>query len=177
MTLRRPSADEPLRLVTIEIEKRADGSSLLRCTRGDGSVTWQKTKSRHGAYFPLHDLIHYAVETVLGIRSGFFGLVEQGWDIEETTGKGAKGPLPPEATTMELIVGLLTSESASDQEWSATEFSEQAAVYAASRGADVDLDLTDSQLRALRSEVLRLHELWGAVPTDASLRLEFAGGV
>ncbi|MFM2126039.1 MAG: hypothetical protein RL328_2490, partial [Acidobacteriota bacterium] len=33
----------------VEIAKRADGAGVLRCTRDDGSVTWQKQSERNGA--------------------------------------------------------------------------------------------------------------------------------
>jgi hypothetical protein len=49
----------------VEIVKRADGAGVLRCTRADGSVTWQK-QEKHGVHFALHDLTHFAVETTLG---------------------------------------------------------------------------------------------------------------
>ena len=81
----------------VQITKKADGSGVLRCVRDDGSVTWQKQTDRHAAYFALHDLTHFAVETTLGFRRGFFGLIAEGWDIEDTSGKGARGSLPPEA--------------------------------------------------------------------------------
>jgi hypothetical protein len=83
-----PPTDMPA--LAIQIEKRADGRATLRCTRGDGSVTWQVQRARHAAFFPLHDLTHYAVETVLGFRRGFFGLIADGWDIDDTTGKGRR---------------------------------------------------------------------------------------
>ena len=74
-------------MLKIEIVKQPDGAGVLRCTRKDGSVTWQK-QTKHAAHFALHDLTHYAVESTLGCRQGFFGLVAEGWDIEDTTGKG-----------------------------------------------------------------------------------------
>jgi hypothetical protein len=83
-------------MLQIEISKRSDGAGALRCTRKDGSVTWQK-QPKHGAHFALHDITHYAVETALVYRRGFFGLIAKGWDLDDTTGKGARGPLPPEA--------------------------------------------------------------------------------
>src|SRR5215472_15305206 len=109
-------------VLQIDIAKHADGSSALRCTRADGSVTWQKQNTRHAAHFALHDLTHYAVETTLGYRSGFFGLVAQGWDAEDTTGKGARGSLPAEAGEVEQIVGLFDSERACGTLWTLEEF-------------------------------------------------------
>src|SRR5260370_27935721 len=93
----------------IEIAKQADGNGVLRGIRQDGSITWQK-QTRHAAYFALHDLTHYAVETSLHYGRGFFGLIAEGWDIEDTTGKGSRGPLPEEAVEVEKIVGLFDSE-------------------------------------------------------------------
>lgn len=157
----------------IQITKRRDGSAVLRCERADGSTTWQKQAGRQAAFFPLHDLIHFAVEQELGYTEAFFGLIARGWDIEDTTGKGARGSLPPEAVAAELIVGLLMSESASGVEWSAEEFKEQAALYAASRGAAVSFDLTDEQLERIRTAARALHERWGMVPPGGVLELEF----
>jgi hypothetical protein len=34
------------------------------------------------------------VETTQGVRHGFFGLIEVGWDIEDTTGDGKRDPCP-----------------------------------------------------------------------------------
>lgn len=62
----------------IQIKKKTDGSAALSCRRADGSVTWQRQEGRQGCFFPLHDLTHYAVETVLGHPRGFYGLVAEG---------------------------------------------------------------------------------------------------
>jgi len=43
----------------------------------------------------------------------FFGLVAEGWNLEDTTGQGWHGPLPDGATEAEKIVGLFGSERAS----------------------------------------------------------------
>ena len=50
----------------IRIKKKTDGAAALSCIRPDGTTTWQRQDGRLGAFFPLHDLTHYAVETVLG---------------------------------------------------------------------------------------------------------------
>jgi hypothetical protein len=148
-------------MLQIEIAKRTDGVGVLRCTREDGSFTWQK-QPKHGAYFALHDLTHYAVETALGYSHGFFGLIAEGWEVEDTTGKGARGPLPPEAIEVERIVGLFDSERVSGTLWTAEEFSQFA-----------PRTLTDSaiqQVRALRSA---LFQQWAAVPPGEKLHLKF----
>src|SRR5256714_10528276 len=100
--------------VIIEFAKRKDGNTVLRCIRDDGSVTWQRNENQHARFFPLHDLTHYAVETELGFRRGFFGLINEGWDISETTGKSPRGRLPDETIEVEHIVSLFSAEWNSD---------------------------------------------------------------
>ncbi|MGH8436256.1 MAG: hypothetical protein ACRERX_17645, partial [Pseudomonas sp.] len=58
--------------LTIRIKKGRDGPHSLVCQRADGSMTMQHHPTE---FFPLHDLIHYAVETVLNYQRGFYGLV------------------------------------------------------------------------------------------------------
>lgn len=146
----------------IQITKRADGGGVLRCTRADGSVTWQKQTARQAAHFALHDLTHFAVESALGLRSGFYGLIASGWEIEDTTGKGSRGKLPPEAGEAECIVGLFDMERAGGVIYTAEEFNQ----HSPCRLKDEDL----GQIRKLRSE---LFTKWFAVEPGAALELQF----
>ena len=149
----------------VEIAKRADGAGVLRCVRDDGSVTWQKQPDRHAAFFALHDLTHFAVETALECRRGFFGLVAAGWEIEDTTGKGARGPLPEEAGNVEHIVGLFDLERAGGQIWMIEEFHEF--------GGPGASGLTIEQIGAIRKRRSELFQKWSAVAAGGTLRLQF----
>ena len=71
----------------ITLEKRKDGSVVLRLKRNDGTSDWQKQQGPNAAFFPLHDLTHYAVETELGIGDAFYGLVAAGWTIAGNVGQ------------------------------------------------------------------------------------------
>ena len=150
----------------VQITKKSDGSGVLRCVRDDSSVTWQKQTDRHAAYFALHDLTHFAVETTLGYRRGFFGLIAEGWDIEDTTGKGARGPLPPEAGEAEMIVGLFFAERAGGVIWTVDEFNE----FAAMRGARL---LTADEIARVKKKRSELFQQWSAVEPGAMLELQF----
>ena len=150
----------------VQIAKKADGSGVLRCVRDDGSVTWQKQTDRHAAYFALHDLTHFAVETALGLRRGFFGLIAEGWDIDDTTGKGARGPLPPEAGEAEMIVGVFSAERAGGSIWTVEEFNE-CAKMSGTRALTLDEIV---RVKKKRSE---LFQQWSAVAPGATLELEF----
>jgi len=152
--------------VRVQITKRADGAGVLRCVRDDGSVTWQKQTDRHAAFFSLHDLTHFAVETTLGFRRGFFGLISEGWDIEDTTGKGARGPLPPEAGEAEQIVGLFSAERASGVIWTVEEFNESAAMVGTRK-------LTFDEILRVKKKRSELFQQWAAVEPGATLELQF----
>jgi hypothetical protein len=148
-------------MVQIEIAKQPDGAGVLRCIRQDGSVTWQK-QTKHAAHFALHDLTHFAVETVLSYRRGFFGLIAEGWDVDDTTGKGKRGMLPAEAIEVEKIVGLFDSERASSVLWSTEEFN----TFAPRALNDAEIQ----KIRGLRSVLFRQ---WSAIAPGQKLELEF----
>ena len=159
-------------MLQLEIRKTADGAGLLRCTRPDGSVTWQKQR-KHGAHFALHDLTHLTVESSLGFRNGFYGLISQGWAIDDTTGKGARGPLPPEAIEVEFLVGVLDTERACGTLLTADEFNDAAATNAANSGRTAPRLLSQDQLLALRQLRADLFARWRAVPDGGTLQLTF----
>ena len=159
-------------MLLIQITKRADGAGVLRCLRADGSVTWQK-QHRHAGFFALHDLTHFAVESTLGFGNGFFGLIADGWDIEDTTGKRSRGPVPAEAIEVECIVGSLDSERASGTLWRAEEFNEFAALNAESSGRPAPRRLSDEDLSRIRAARSKLFAEWFALGPGSSLELRF----
>jgi hypothetical protein len=148
-------------MLRIEIAKRADSAGVLRCIRPDGSVTWQK-QTRHAAHFALHDLTHYAVETALGYRRGFFGLIAEGWDMDDVTGKGARGPLPGETLEAERMVGIFDMERNSGALFTVEEFNQHA-----------PRSLTEAQIQNVRSLRGELFSRWFGVRAGEALELEF----
>ncbi|HLJ47821.1 MAG TPA: hypothetical protein VKU01_17515 [Bryobacteraceae bacterium] len=156
-------------MLRIQITKRADGSGVLRCSRPDGSVTWQKQKDRHARFFALHDLTHFAVETELGYRQGFFGLIAAGWDIDETGGKGPRGALPAETVEVERIVGAFDAERAAGTPWTAEEFNQHLAL----EGWAPKRPLTAEDLLGIRTVRSRLFAQWSAVSPGESIELQF----
>ena len=178
---RRALSDAPPGVVPppelrVELTKRADGGAVLRCTRADGTVTWQRQEGHQAAFFPLHDLTHHAVETTLGYRRGFLGLVAEGWEIADTTGKGARGPLPPEAMLVERLVGLLDVERASHVRWTAAEFAEQLAAVGADPRDGRGRPLTDEALARVRARRADHFTRWHALEPGATLALTFSRG-
>ena len=158
----------------IEFTKRADGRTVLRCVRGEGSVTWQRNDDEHARFFPLHDLTHYAVETELGFTQGFFGLIAAGCNIEETTGKTARGALPNEALEVEYIVAAFSAERAGGAIASAAEFNQLAATFASAKGMPPPRQLSDEDLARVRERFDELAAKWRSLSPGATLELSFA---
>ena len=94
----------------IEIKKTHDGRPSLACVRADASRTW----ARVHPFLPTHDLAHYAVESVLGIDDAFFGLIAQGWAIDDFASPGVVRRLPAAAMYVERIVGYVERGMAPD---------------------------------------------------------------
>ena len=159
--------------VIVEFAKRKDGNTVLRCLRDDGSSTWQRNANQQARFFPLHDLVHYAVETELGFSEGFFGLIAAGWNIDETTGKSARGALPTEALEVEHIVASFLVEWNSDSRWTAADFNEQAATFATTRGLPLHRSVTDEQLVRVRERFNQLAARWRDLPEGDTLQLTF----
>lgn len=159
----------------IQLTRRADGGASLRCVRADGSATWQRHEGRRAAFFPLHDLTHYAVETTLRCRQGFYGLLADGWSIDETGGKGARGPLPPEALAVEQLVGLLDAERASVRAGASSSAAAEIGAHLATVGPARGCvsPLTDDRLARIRARWEDLAARWAATAAGATLELHF----
>jgi hypothetical protein len=153
--------------LTIRIKKKADGSAALSCERRDGTVTWQRQDGAHGQFFPLHDLTHFAVETTLGHRRGFYGLLAEGWDIGDFGTPWPRGPMPLDAEPSELIVGFLDMERASGATWSADELNERLSTYGAHT-------VTDEQVATIRTLRNSLFAQWTGLAPGSTLELPFS---
>jgi len=157
----------------IQVKKKTDGSAALSCRRTDGSVTWQRQRGPQGRFFPLHDLTHYAVETVLNHPRGFYGLVAEGWDLTDFGQPWRRGPLPVEALASELLVGFLDRERGAGAEWSAADFNASAATHYAQRGLSNPCAVTDDELGSVRDRRRELFARWAALPAGETLELPF----
>ena len=160
-------------LLHVCLTKHPDGGSILKCIRDDGSATWQRHHGRTGAFFPLHDLTHFAVESVLGVRRAFYGLIAEGWDIEDTTGKGSRGALPPEALAVERLVGALDLERAGSAFWSAAELDAHCYGTGAPPGLRLPRSIGEEDLARIRSRISALLAQWAALPTGHTLEVWF----
>ena len=159
----------------VQFTKRSDGTVVLRCLRRDGTATWQRHE-KHATFFSFHDLSHFAVETTLGFRSGFYGLIADGWDIADTDGKGKRGKLSAASVLVEHVIGLLDRERAGGAAiLSAEEFNAHIDDMA---GKDPSRPrFTDAQLNNARDRIGQLHRQWAAVPVGSVLELTFGRSI
>lgn len=158
--------------LTIRFKRQTDGAVALTCRRPDGSATWQRQEGSHARFFPYHDLTHYAVETVLAHRHGFYGMVADGWDLADFGSPWPRGPLPSEAELTEWIVGLFDLERSSGVTFAPAEFNARlAASLAATSMSAPTLDA--AQLDAIRARRATLFAQWDAVVPGTMLELPF----
>jgi len=158
----------------IQIQKRKDGNVVLKCVRADGSETWQKQEKAQAAFFPFHDLTHFAVESELGLDSAFFGLIASGWTIEETGQRGSAAVLPSDALFAESVVGTLDTERAGGQRWTAKEFNDTIALKWSTTGRTVPRVLTDDEILRIRKTRAELFERWRSLRSGETLELEWS---
>ena len=157
----------------IRLTRNVGGGSTLRCDRVDGMATWQTHRGKQASFFPMHDLVHYAVETHLGFRRGFYGLIAEGWDIRDTEGRGPRGPLPPEALNVENLVGLLFNERSCGAVWTEELFNAQMASIAVLNTRQAAFQLSEDDLFGVRSCIHDLFGRWNSTAPNGTLSLWF----
>lgn len=148
---------------------RSDKLDRLLCVRRDGSAT--------GCGMPRqgilpHDLIHYVVESTLGWRHAFYGMIAAGADIGpamEQAHDPGNDAVADQAVHAEAVV-----ESLQAQLWSgafdAAMFEEGVRAACAARGRSVPV-LAPGSGRRLFDAVQALDARWRQVPWHGRLEL------
>ena len=137
----------------------------LTCVRDDGSVTWAHLHRG----FVLHDFAHYVVETTLGFKNAFFGLVAKGHDIPDFSEPQGSRPfeIPKEATDIEPIVALLQID-VSEGLWGSSDD----AVFR-DQGASLPINITDQQFEVMQQKLRRLLQQWRDLQPGEAMVLQF----
>ena len=163
----------------IRFKKHPDASASITCTRRDGSTTWQRQRGVLGTVFPPHDLTHYAVESTLGFRRGFYGLLAEGWDIDDFAAPWPRGPIPAEAQEVELLVGFFQMDMRSVPAWTAREFAQHAESFVTASVAlkhnaiAMPRPMTTDDLARVRSARDALLAQWHALVASEEMILAF----
>jgi len=105
-------------LLIVQIKKTRTGLSTLTVERPDGT----KTYSKLNLGFEIHDIAHYVVEKQLRLQNSFYGMLSQGYQIEDFQLPKKNRPealqpknIPREALATEHLVNLLTIDFMSDE--------------------------------------------------------------
>ena len=120
-----------------------------------------------------HDMVHYVVETTLGYKDGFYGLLAQGHDIQsfgqvdKRTGK--KPVVPVEAIQVECIVELLQTELWDGAPYD--DFLDLLKSICLDRSLPAPKSITPEALEAIRREIRRLLRDWQRLPADECIEL------
>ncbi|MFL5581928.1 MAG: hypothetical protein ACJ8AO_16280 [Gemmatimonadaceae bacterium] len=167
----------------IRIKHHPDGSASLTCVRADGSTTWQRQRGSLGLVFPQHDLTHYAVETTLGYRRGFYGLIADGWEIGDFAKPWPRGAIPVEAQEVELVVGFFDAERRRGTPMLEDELREHAERYVEAqrarhpgRSVPAPPTLSAAELERVRAKRAELLGRWFALAPGETLELPFDRG-
>lgn len=170
---RSADADTASRRLAILLSRRADGAVLFELRRPDGTATWQKRTGPTAEFFAVHDLTHFAVESELGFRRGFYGLVADGWDLADFGTPWPRGPLPPDALPAEFLVGCFDTARASATPLTAEDCNRSAETYFAAAGLPAPAPITDAALARVRDRLADLVWRWHALAPGAALELAF----
>jgi hypothetical protein len=154
----------------IRIKKDAT-APVLTCIRDDGSSTWSKMPYRE--FFPRHDLMHYSVETGLGFREAFFGLIASGWSVESFSEPGAAKRLPLEAKYAEFLVEQLEREHRFGECSIAEAFNATIAESIRQGGLAPFRSILQKELDAIRSRFEELLARYSALADGNKLELKW----
>jgi hypothetical protein len=158
-------------------QARTDKYDELRCLRRDGSAT--------GCAMPRqgilpHDLIHYVVESTLGWRHAFYGMIAAGADIGPTMeqshdpqNRALAGQAVHAEAVVESLQAQLWSAGADPDAFDEAMFLEGVRGACEARGKSAPL-LPAGSGRRLFDAVLALDARWQALPWYGALELELA---
>jgi len=166
-----PESTPPL--LTLRFAIKRDGTPVLSVTRRDGSVAWQRQKH----FFPVHDLGHYAIESVLGLRQAFWGMMADGWEFADFGTPWPRGPMPnvAEALLAEVIAGWLDTfaRDVRDDESGAAELNAHLAGYCAQHAMEAPRTLTPGEFARIRAMRAELARRWHALAPGETMELRF----
>jgi hypothetical protein len=157
-------------LIRLTKAKNEGKQDRLTCVRDDGSQTSWSLSS----HFAQHDLLHYVVETTLGLEEAFFGLIAKGREIDSFgTRDGQKDIYTKDEGDAELIVGLLQAQMRSGDTQSNAEFWKMLTLTCEKRNWPTPQAFSDEHLDDIKQKISDLEGKWQHLPAGDSLELVF----
>jgi len=150
-------------VLRLRFKKKNDGTAVITAVRPDGTSTYHSIGDADD-YGPIHDF--YVVESYFGFSRGFYGLLAEGWNIDDFE-TGARGPIPADAALPERLAGAVSMNVATPHRYSASDINFTV-------GQDA---VTESQLSEMERTLANLCSQWRALPPGETLELEIELGV
>ncbi|MEO8588731.1 MAG: hypothetical protein ABI432_05130 [Flavobacteriales bacterium] len=135
------------------------GSHRLICTRRNGT----HTQGELGPGLPYHDLAHYVVEHDLNMGQVFFGLINEGYSMEQLGDAATIRTLPRQALEAEVLTRNLQGLSNGAVAQHDFIASVEAELARAPKG------LTDDVITRMLARYIELLNLWEQVAEGAAL--------
>jgi len=157
-----------IRLTKAKNEGRQD---WLACVRDDGSQTSWPLSS----HFAQHDLLHYVVETALGLEEAFFGSIAKGRDIDSFgTQGGQKDTYTKDEMEAELLVRLLQGEVQTGSAQGYAEFCEMLALTCQKRNWPMPQHFSEKKFDDIKDKINNFEAQWIELSAGASMELVFS---
>ncbi len=155
-------------VMIIRLKKGKGKPDVLTCIRSDGSTTW--TRLRIPAQ---HDLVHYVVETTLGLRDSFYSLVASGVDITdfEKPKEQQTFQAPTEAVHTEFIVGLLQIEMVNGKP--CDDFNSELRSMCEQNGCCIPDEIDATMIDTIRNRIGELLYQWHTTEPGGIFELSF----
>ena len=153
----------------IRLKKGRDGPDSLACVREDGTSTWKRLQ--RGIAF--HDLTHYAVESELEIRDGFYGLLESGWSFEKFEDAEERSLIPPGAMWIEFLVNQFMTEATGGEFYDEDTFHEHLVRSTEKIRFAIPRKLDAETLARVRGRIVEVIGRWRSLPVGETLELPF----
>lgn len=155
----------------ISFQKKEE-RAILHITRSDGSTT--KSETNHIGV--IHDLCHYCVEQLMEFDHAFYGLIDEGYDVDDFEKPRYKRPeklipknLPVEAKQAEHMAGLF--QLSLIDPGVLLYFQENLKMALDIHEIPYPDNLDDSRVLMIADRLRSLIEQWNDLETDAKLTL------
>ena len=151
------------------LKKYEQGPFVIKYRRDNGSETWMQADQ----YFVLHDLSHFAIETMLQYKSAFMGMLNNGMHIKdfEHREKRNKIKISEEAVNAENIANLFLMEL---QQGELEDFNQTLRESFNPMKEQLNpVQLSPEQIDAVRNKFKQLVAEWNSTPPGGEMELEY----
>jgi hypothetical protein len=156
--------------VKLQFVKNEGKPHVIRYYRDDGTQTWMQADD----FFIRHDLSHFAVESTLGYKTAFYGMINAGTELSDFTDREKRAALvlTREAVHAESLANLFLMDLSQGRVEDFDKMQQQAMTTSFSGTQPVSL--SHEQINAVRKALSGLLLQWRKLSAGQSLLLEIA---